>query len=147
MLDIYSRPPNGNLNQIFCSKLKLLRSEIKKNTWANSSVIDLHLTDLHSKQAICLYKINVDPLNVAYNHSLKAINLQLLEFSSLMASWVIQMAKSNRLSQGEDDLKFLYARIRARNSKRNVVVNLSYTMDSSSRDEFIRPIINHFQNM
>ncbi|XP_020672569.1 uncharacterized protein LOC110092388 [Dendrobium catenatum] len=62
----------------------------------------------------------------------------------MLTSWVSQRAKVNWLKNGEEDLKFLFAKIRSRRYKLQTVVNLSL---SNSSLEGIQGIIHHFQDL
>ncbi|KAL0904361.1 hypothetical protein M5K25_026455 [Dendrobium thyrsiflorum] len=119
LLETFSTVPNGNPVIDFCTKLRNLRGLIKTSAWASSNSVQAHLDNLHKLQADCLDKVAVDPLNPTLNANLKSVNTKITESSSYLASWTIQRAKAKWLSQGEVDLKFLYAKIRARNSKKN----------------------------
>ncbi|KAL0923558.1 hypothetical protein M5K25_007620 [Dendrobium thyrsiflorum] len=55
-----------------------------------------------------------NPLDHLLNASLKRISDQLAILQASWASWVSQRAKAKLLSSGEDDLRFLYAKIRSR---------------------------------
>ncbi|KAL0920091.1 hypothetical protein M5K25_009199 [Dendrobium thyrsiflorum] len=145
MLEIFSGASYGNPITDFCNNLRKFRGAIKHFVWAKSTVIQTHLDNLHKSQAECLDKIAVDPLNPILNATLKSLNYKVTEFSSILASWVIQRAKAKWLSHGEDDLKFLYAKIRARNSKNKAITNL--TSIGSTRQEIISYIISHFDGI
>ncbi|KAL0920558.1 hypothetical protein M5K25_009701 [Dendrobium thyrsiflorum] len=138
-------PPNGNPITDFCSKLRHLKSLIKTSDWASSNSVQKYLDNLHKIQANYLDKIAADPMNPTLNANLKSVNTKITEFSSHLASWIIQRAKAKWLSHGEDDLKFLYAKIRARNSKKNSVTNLSSF--GTSQQNNIQNIISHFQSI
>ncbi|KAL0910776.1 hypothetical protein M5K25_018861 [Dendrobium thyrsiflorum] len=122
------KPTRGNPVMDFCSKLRTFRGLIKSHNWANSFLIQTQLAELHVSQATCLDRVSADPLNRDLNASLKSINSKITELASIHASWVIQRAKAKWLLQGEDDLKFLYAKIRARNAKNNAGNALRYSV-------------------
>lgn len=58
--------------------------------------------------------INHDSLNPIFNHYLYNINNKLNNFYVIKDSWIIQRGKANWLSNGEDDLHFLYRKIKIR---------------------------------
>ncbi|KAL0908009.1 hypothetical protein M5K25_022470 [Dendrobium thyrsiflorum] len=145
MLEIFSVSPCGNPIIDFCNKLKKFRGEIKNFDWANSNVIQSHMDKLHKSQADCLDRIAADPLNPILNATLKSLTCKVSEYSSIIASWVIQRAKAKWLSHGEDDLNFLYAKIRARQAKLKAITNL--TSIGSTRQEIISSVISHFEGI
>ncbi|KAI0506993.1 hypothetical protein KFK09_013111 [Dendrobium nobile] len=65
----------------------------------------------------------------------------------MKASWIIQRAKINWLHHGEDDPKFLYAKIRSRLGSFKSVVNLFSCNPITDRNEVINSIIGHFQEL
>ncbi|KAL0921107.1 hypothetical protein M5K25_008142 [Dendrobium thyrsiflorum] len=146
LLDVFSARPIGNYLVDFCSKLKALRSLIKENSWANSNYIMAQLDDLHLQQTMYLEQISLEPMNPSLNNSLKIINQHIATATNRHASWVIQRAKAAWLSQGEDDLKFLYGKIRQRRALNNAAFNLSAST-IPERLEAIRGIILHFQEL
>ncbi|XP_020672720.2 uncharacterized protein LOC110092491 [Dendrobium catenatum] len=120
------------------------KSAVKKENWAHYSNINAQLSNLHREQDFWMAKIQQDPLNSLFNASLKDINCKIVNLSSMMASWVAQRAKVNWLKHGEDDLKFLYAKIRSRRSKMQAANNLCH---SNFNLEGIQDIIRHFQEL
>ncbi|KAL0927427.1 hypothetical protein M5K25_001594 [Dendrobium thyrsiflorum] len=145
VLDVFSISSVGNPISDFCGKLKLLKSRIKREPWANSNAIQDHLDDLYSKQSAYLGLLSTEPDNPSLNSLLKYINKQILDSSHLLSSWIIQRAKASWLSQGEDNLKFLYAKIKRRMALRNSALNLS-TSSSPLRADAVNDIIQHYQN-
>ncbi|KAI0488396.1 hypothetical protein KFK09_028227 [Dendrobium nobile] len=89
----------------------------------------------------------VNPTDGSLGASLKDINFQISEVTSMQASWIIQRAKLNWLHHGEDDLKFLYAKIRSRLGSSKFVVNLFTCNPNSDRGEVLQSIIKHFQEL
>ncbi|KAL0908947.1 hypothetical protein M5K25_023462 [Dendrobium thyrsiflorum] len=145
VLDTFSATPMGNPMIDLCCKLKDLKAKIKTRDWSNSSALHMHLNLLHSKQAECLDRINSDPLNTNLNLTLKDINYAIADSTSMLTSWVSQRVKTKWIRQGEDDLKFLYAKIRARQAGNKAVFNMG-SLHYSSREENIAAIIEHFKN-
>ncbi|KAI0522506.1 hypothetical protein KFK09_004885 [Dendrobium nobile] len=146
LLEVFSAQPIGNPMADFCSKLKRLKSRIKLESWANSNAIQDQLDSLHRRQLECLEQINLDPHNDDLVRHLKSINHNISKTSSLHSSWIIQRAKASWLSQGEDNLKFLYAKIRRRKAYSNAAINLG-TSSNLSRPDTISDIINHFHKL
>ncbi|XP_020694665.2 uncharacterized protein LOC110108378 [Dendrobium catenatum] len=97
-----------------CNTLRQLKGDIKKQQWANSQSINMQLDTLHAKPLDLLALLQLNPLDASLGASLKEINSKITAASSLQANWVIQRAKTKWLIHGEDDLKFLYAKIRNR---------------------------------
>ncbi|XP_028548450.1 uncharacterized protein LOC114578987, partial [Dendrobium catenatum] len=105
------------------------------------------MDELNILQSDCLNSLNLDPLDSTLNANLKAINQKIADFTHMLASWTIQRAKAKWLTQGEEDLKFLYAKIRARQSSNKAVLNLASTFSSSSRQDTVNSIIDHFKTL
>ncbi|XP_028555181.1 uncharacterized protein LOC114580776 [Dendrobium catenatum] len=145
LLSIFAQPIHGNPIHGLYFKLNKLKQNIKLKDWASSSLLSAKLSSLKEHQAICLDKINEDPLNPSLNQTLKCINAQILECSSSWTNWVLQRAKLKWLSQGEDDLKFLYARIRKR--RNHSTSPLVANADPIVRKDLISSIILHFERL
>ncbi|XP_020694937.1 uncharacterized protein LOC110108586 [Dendrobium catenatum] len=146
LLEVFSAQPIGNPMADFCSKLRHLKSRIKLESWTNSNAIQDQLDSLHCIQLKCLEQINLDPHNDDLIRHLKSINHNISKTSSLHSSWIIQRAKASWPSQGEDNLKFLYAKIRRRKVYSNAAINLG-TSSNLSRNDAISDIINHFHKL
>ncbi|KAL0927345.1 hypothetical protein M5K25_001509 [Dendrobium thyrsiflorum] len=93
--------------------------------WANSSIINKHMDMLSYQQMDCLGKLQDNP----HDHFLK----------------IIQRAKLKWLKHGEEDLNFLYAKIRSRQGTCKAVVNLLASTPNFNRNDVINSIIQHFQ--
>ncbi|PKU59193.1 Putative ribonuclease H protein [Dendrobium catenatum] len=65
----------------------------------------------------------------------------------MYASWITQRAKVNWIKNGEEDLKFLYAKIRTRRGSNNSVANLLTNNSASSRSEVINSLIQFYQGL
>ncbi|KAI0508241.1 hypothetical protein KFK09_014376 [Dendrobium nobile] len=145
LLSIFSQPIKGNPILGLYNKLKMLKVRLKGKDWTNSSFLSIHFNSLKEQQSTCLGLLSNDPQNIDLNRQLKGINSQLAECSSSWTNWMLQRAKLKWLSQGEDDLKFLYAKVRRR---RNICSsNLLSTEDSNVRSTLVNSIIEHFQNL
>ncbi|KAI0511350.1 hypothetical protein KFK09_011980 [Dendrobium nobile] len=140
---IISRNPLSHL----CNTLKLLKGDIKKQNWANANSFNSQLDALRTQQLDLLARIDSSPLDASLAGSLKEVNSKISEVSSLHASWVIQQAKANWLHHGEDDLKFLYGKIRSRCGSSKSVVNLFACHPNVTRVEVLQSIIKYFQDL
>ncbi|XP_020690503.2 uncharacterized protein LOC110105345 [Dendrobium catenatum] len=147
ILHLISSPCLGNPLSHLCNSLKNLKGEIKKEKWASSTSVKRHLDSLHQKQRDLLDSLQVDPLNPILNHDYKVNNIALTNFTSLQASWIIQRAKVNWLKHGEDDLKFLFGKIKRRLGSSNSIANLMACNPNSTRAEVITSILHHFQEL
>ncbi|PKU63238.1 Putative ribonuclease H protein [Dendrobium catenatum] len=63
------------------------------------------------------------------------------------ASWLIQRAKENWLKQGEEDLKFLFSKVKRRQGSNKMAVNLFAAFPGSNNREVINCIVQHFQGL
>ncbi|KAL0922736.1 hypothetical protein M5K25_006750 [Dendrobium thyrsiflorum] len=147
LLEIATLPPKGNPISHLCYSLKLIKSSMKNVKWANSSALSKHLETLHKLQYDLLNLLHSDPYNTSIGHKLKEINQNIADHSSLLASWVIQRAKVNWIKYGEDDLKFLYSKIRARSSKKRSFLNLPVLSSQQKFSDGISKTIKHFQEL
>ncbi|PKU59129.1 Putative ribonuclease H protein [Dendrobium catenatum] len=147
LLNAFSKPISGNSLSHFCNSLKVLKGDIKQENWANSNFITTQLDSLNSKQRDILALIDRTPMDPSLAISLKEINYKISEASSSHASWIIQRAKAKWLHHGEDDLKFLYGKIRSRVGSSKSVVNLFSCNPNVSRGEVIHSITTYFQEL
>ncbi|KAL0927368.1 hypothetical protein M5K25_001532 [Dendrobium thyrsiflorum] len=145
LLHVFALPFRGNPILGLYSKLHMLKLLIKKKTWANSSHLSASLADLKLQQANCLSQLSSDPLNRPLNHTLHGINTQISECTSSWVSWIQQRAKLSWLAAGEDNLKFLYTKIRIRRNQG--CSPLVASEDSFARQDQISAIIQHFQSL
>ncbi|KAI0523207.1 hypothetical protein KFK09_005601 [Dendrobium nobile] len=142
-LNIFSKPIRGNPIIGLYGKLKSLKESIKSREWVNSSFLSNQLASLKDQQSSCIGMLNSDPQNADLNQKLKSLNAQLSDCSSSWTNWMLQRAKLKWLAKGEDDLKFLYARIKTR---RNISAStLIASEDSSIRQDLIKSITRHFE--
>ncbi|XP_020698808.2 uncharacterized protein LOC110111333 [Dendrobium catenatum] len=145
LLDIFSQPIRGNPILGLYSKLKNLKLRLKGYDWTNSSLLSNQFISLKEQQSCCLGLLNNDPQNLSLNQRLKGINAQIADCSSSWTNWMLQRAKIKWLSQGEDDLKFLYARVRRR---RNICSSkLVASDDPNVRINMVSSIIEHFEKL
>ncbi|XP_020681050.1 uncharacterized protein LOC110098531 [Dendrobium catenatum] len=140
-------PLSGNPLANFCNSLRSLKQKIKAQKWASSSCVTRHIDFLHATQQSLLDSLHADPSSSSLNQAYKENNAKLAEFMSLQASWIIQRAKVNWLKYGEDDLKFLYAKIRIRMGSKKSVINLFNHNSQTSKEEVTATIINYYQDL
>ncbi|KAI0524589.1 hypothetical protein KFK09_003966 [Dendrobium nobile] len=86
-------------------------------------------------------------MDVSLSSSLIDTNLEISTATSMLSSWIIQRAKTKWLHHGEDDLKFLYAKIWSRLGRSKSVVNLFSCNPNTAREEVIHSIIVYFQKL
>ncbi|PKU70563.1 Putative ribonuclease H protein [Dendrobium catenatum] len=147
ILEVFSKPCLGNPISHFTNNLKQIKIGVKKEVWSSSSCISRHLNVLNAKQAEILDKLQGDPNNLEINHNYKVSTLELSRFNNMLASWIIQRAKVKWLRHGEDDLKFLFAKIRIRRGGANSVGNLLANPSASSRVDVINSLIQYYQGL
>ncbi|XP_020705942.1 uncharacterized protein LOC110116623 [Dendrobium catenatum] len=114
LLNIFQLPDHGNPILSLYKKLKLLKREIKTRNWNSSNHIANKCASLVASQEMCQKMIDNDPLNKELCGDLNRINANINYYNSLHASWTIQRSKIKWLKHGEEDLKFLYSKIRKR---------------------------------
>ncbi|XP_028554798.1 uncharacterized protein LOC114580674 [Dendrobium catenatum] len=119
MLDIFLEPIKGNPLMDFSNKLRKMKASVKTKNWASANSIQLSLHSLQEKQHPLLNFLDCDPSNPTLNVVLKATNGDITYLTSSWTSWVSQRVKAKWLKDGEDDLKFLYSKIRMRKSFNN----------------------------
>ncbi|XP_028548896.1 uncharacterized protein LOC110108864 [Dendrobium catenatum] len=145
LLEVLSLPCSGNSISHFSNCLKFLKDKVKSEDWYSSSCVFRHLDVLNDNHANLLSKLQVDPYNLNLNHSFKVSTVELAKFNSMYASWIVQRAKVNWIRNGEDDLKFLFAKIRTRRGCSNSMINLFANNHSSSRADVVSSLIQYYQ--
>ncbi|PKU67582.1 putative mitochondrial protein [Dendrobium catenatum] len=145
LLRAFSDSVSGNPLSHFSNTLRILKTCIKRESWSSYNAVNRHMDSLLASQKDVLGYLHADPTNPAFNLILKDINAKVVDFSAIHASWVIQRAKVKWLKHGEDDLKFLYGKIRSRRGSTNSVVNLLASSSLVPRAELVASIIHHFQ--
>ncbi|KAI0504504.1 hypothetical protein KFK09_015456 [Dendrobium nobile] len=140
-------PCLGNPLSHFCNTLRSLKNSIKSQPWATSSTVSKHIDNLLLRQKELLDSLQSDPYNPNLNHAFKEVNTELANTSSLQASWIIQRAKVNWLKHGEDDLKFLYAKIRTKTGGTKSVANLLACNPQITRAQVVSSIIQYYQDL
>ncbi|XP_020689773.1 uncharacterized protein LOC110104846 [Dendrobium catenatum] len=131
----------------FYYKLKDLKRKIKTKTWASSSRLKQDLDNLSFEQNLLLSRLQDNPTDPILNATLSFTNRCMADINHAWTEWISQRGKASWLSCGEDDLKFLYARINIRHNV-NLIKSLS-TPDGilTSHQEIKEAAISHFQNL
>ncbi|PKU86740.1 Putative ribonuclease H protein [Dendrobium catenatum] len=147
ILEAFSKNCEGNPISQFMKSLKFLKKEIKCQAWSSSTCVSRHLERLNELQLELMGKLQEEPNNVSICQSLKACSIELSRFNSMLSSWTIQRAKVNWIRYGEDDLKFLYAKIKKRRNAANSVVNFLANESADSNSDVASLIIHYFQGL
>lgn len=147
LLDASSAQCSGNPLSHFCNTMKTIKGEIKKQVWHSSSAVTRHMEALYKEQEVLLGKLQEEPNNNYINLKYREITVDIAKFNNIHASWIIQRAKVNWIRNGEEDLKFLYAKIRIRRGTSNSVVNLLTNNACSSRSDVVKSLIHYFQGL
>ncbi|KAI0519828.1 hypothetical protein KFK09_007289 [Dendrobium nobile] len=103
-------------------KLNYLKKGLKCKKWSSANFLQDKVKLLEHNQDRCLELIQRDPLNTELNATLKEINSSLSFFQKAWTNWIVRRAKANWLANGEDDLGFLYARIKDRGNSNHIKV-------------------------
>ncbi|KAI0524434.1 hypothetical protein KFK09_003803 [Dendrobium nobile] len=124
LLTAFNSPNKASPIYAFYNCLKFLKNKIKGMDWSSSSFLSNAILEAKNHQLQCINALQISPLDHHLNSNLKSAteNLNLLQLE--WSSWIIQRAKSYWLSHGEDDLGFLYAKIRSR-SNMNLIKEIS----------------------
>ncbi|XP_020691184.1 uncharacterized protein LOC110105860 [Dendrobium catenatum] len=96
----------------FYHSLNCLKRILKNKNWASSYFLSSSILELKNKQHNFLLEIEAHPLCGELNHDLKCINENLASLRSSWSSWIFQRAKALWFTHGEDDIGFLYAKLR-----------------------------------
>ncbi|XP_028548227.1 uncharacterized protein LOC114578859 [Dendrobium catenatum] len=138
---------SGNPIVSLYKKLKLLKREIKAINWSNSNLIAKKCALLVEKQSRYQRMVDIDPLNRDLCGDLKKITAEINYYNSLHASWIIQRSKINWLKNGEDDLKFLYSKIRNRKAFNGSSLVAATQHNHDQENSNIPSIIQLFQKL
>ncbi|XP_020681940.1 uncharacterized protein LOC110099198, partial [Dendrobium catenatum] len=111
LLDVFTHPNESSPLCSFSYKLKTLKNAIKFKSWSNASNIQTQIDNLKSQQHSLTTQLQANPLDPYLNCSLKDVNSNLAYYQDTLISWMTQRAKVKCLTNGEDDLKFLYSKI------------------------------------
>ncbi|XP_028547713.1 uncharacterized protein LOC110116364, partial [Dendrobium catenatum] len=147
VLKAFSRPVSASPIAFFYDCLKELKGAIRAKDWSSSNYISKGILEMKSLQQQCINAIQLDPLNHSLNCSLKEANTRLASLNSDWVSWISQRAKAYWLSQGEDDLGFLYAKIRSRKNRNTINEISTSTGTLSSHEDLAHVLISHFKEL
>ncbi|PKU84697.1 Putative ribonuclease H protein [Dendrobium catenatum] len=128
-------------------KLKELKCLLKQKTWAHDHFIKAQLEDLTLKQKTCIEHIQQNPLDPSFNALFKEINHNISYYQEAWNSWITQRAKAKWLQQGEDDLGFLYARIKTRANINRIKEITTDEGHFSSPPDIVKAIVEHFRKL
>ncbi|XP_020678263.1 uncharacterized protein LOC110096582 [Dendrobium catenatum] len=131
----------------FSHSLQCLKRSLKLRHWASSNFLSSSILDLKAKQHSCLLELQKQPLDSLLNSSLKSINENLAALQSHWSSWIAQRAKASWLTQGEDDLGFLFAKLRQRSNKNCIKEITTDEGHFNTHSEVSRAIVSHFKNL
>ncbi|XP_020704825.1 uncharacterized protein LOC110115796 [Dendrobium catenatum] len=131
----------------FYHSLQMLKRAFKNRNWSSSSFLSNALLEIKSKQHQCLAELQANPLDVELNHNLKKINEELASFQANWTSWLAQRAKVLWLTKGEDDLGFLFAKIRSRNNKNCIKEIVTSEGHFITFSDISKAIIKHFESL
>ncbi|XP_020695252.2 uncharacterized protein LOC110108798 [Dendrobium catenatum] len=129
----------------FYHSLHSLKGSLKNRIWASSSYLTNSIHEIKYMQNQCLLDLQSQPLNLELNSNLKCINEKLASLQANWTSWITQKAKALWLTHGEEDVGFLYAKIRSRNN-RNIIKEIT-TGDGHFFDfnDISKAVVNHFK--
>ncbi|KAI0515590.1 hypothetical protein KFK09_008255 [Dendrobium nobile] len=131
----------------FQHSLQWLKRAFKSRNWASSSYLSNAMLDIKSKQKLCLVELQACPLDLELNQKLKSINEELATLQAQWTSWLAQRAKTSWLTRGEDDLGFLFAKIRSRNNKNCIKEITTSEGRFSTFNDISKAIIKHFEGL
>ncbi|KAI0524990.1 hypothetical protein KFK09_004380 [Dendrobium nobile] len=147
VFNVFHRSVDASPIVFFYDCLKQLKLDVKSKRWSSSNYVSNGILELKNRQYQLLSDIQSDPLNPTLNFSLKETNDDLASFQSAWYSWIAQRAKAYWLSLGEDDLGFLYIKIRARKN-RNMIKELDGPVGLiSSQEELAASLITYFKGL
>ncbi|PKU60948.1 Putative ribonuclease H protein [Dendrobium catenatum] len=141
----FEKPVGASPISAFYDSLKFLKCAIRNKNWASANFLSNTILQLKNQQALCLDYIQRDPINPELNLCLKNTNEQLNAAHLAWSSWISQRAKAYWLSQGEDDLGFLYSKIRARGNCNMIKELLTPSGLLSTHSEIAHALVDHFK--
>ncbi|XP_020681566.1 uncharacterized protein LOC110098944, partial [Dendrobium catenatum] len=141
-----SRSPRSSMAS-FCHSLHWLKRTLKNRHWASSSYLSNALLEMKRKQHQCLIDIQSHPLDLEHNHYLKKINDDIASLQAQRTSWIAQRAKASWLTHGEDDLSFLFVKIRSRNNKNNIKEITTSEGHFTKFQDISNAIVKHFEGL
>ncbi|KAI0511714.1 hypothetical protein KFK09_012346 [Dendrobium nobile] len=143
----FSRPLDRSPISDFYQSLRILKNALKGKNWSSSNFLSKAILDVKNSQSRCLYDLQSNPLCQDLNSTLKGINKQLAFLQSAWSSWMSQCAKAYWLTKEEDDMGFLFAKIKVRKNRnilREITTEQGYF---SSQSAMAEAIINHFSSL
>ncbi|PKU59156.1 putative mitochondrial protein [Dendrobium catenatum] len=147
LLNVFNSPNLASPISAFYNCLKALKGKIKGMNWSSSNFLSNAILEAKSHQLQCLNALQSSPLDQGCNSNLNLANDRLNHLQMEWASWIAQRAKSYWLTQGEDDLGFLYAKIRSR-ANRNLIKKISSIRGTiTGHHNIARELIEHFQTL
>ncbi|KAI0501396.1 hypothetical protein KFK09_016341 [Dendrobium nobile] len=147
VLNAFDRHFNCSSIAAFYKSLQILKISLKRKNWSSSCYLLDAMNDLKYKQQQYIVDLQQDPLNLnlnlLYKHSCDNLNI----LSKAWSSWLYQRAKTKWLTNGENDLGFLYAHIRSRNNI-NIIKEITTSEGKfDNKDSIADAIIKHFKEV
>ncbi|XP_028555629.1 uncharacterized protein LOC114580904 [Dendrobium catenatum] len=138
---------NAMLERFHDAFYKILKISLKSKNWSSSCYLLDAINDLKYKQQQYIVDLQENPLNrnlnLLYKQSCDNLNI----LSNAWTSWLSQIAKTNWLRNGENDLGFLFAHIRSRNNI-NVIKEISTSEGKfDNKASIADAIIKHFKEV
>ncbi|KAL0926686.1 hypothetical protein M5K25_002930 [Dendrobium thyrsiflorum] len=147
LLEVFDRPIVGNPIIWLYNSLKMLKCLIKRKGWSSSNHILDKCKSLAKQQSDCQVLLDSYPLNANLCCNYKKISKDLDFYLSSWTSWMVQRGKLKWLAKGEDDLKFLYSRIKRRNTSNSSALSGILLGQGSCAQDNINNIISHFKEL
>ncbi|XP_028549034.1 uncharacterized protein LOC114579204 [Dendrobium catenatum] len=94
-----------------------------------------------------LILIQTNPLDPYLNGKLHHINNRLAHSQAALSSWITQRAKVKWITQGEDDLKFLYSKINVTKNYNKIKAISNDQGTYSTQADIAKVFINHFKTL
>ncbi|KAI0513575.1 hypothetical protein KFK09_009600 [Dendrobium nobile] len=129
----------------FYHSLHSLKRALKNRVWASSSYLSNSIHEIKCMQNQCLLELQSQPLNLELNNNLKCINENLASLQANWTSWITQRAKALWLTHGEEDVGFLFAKIRSRNNRNIIKEITSGDGHFSDFNDISKAVVNHFE--
>ncbi|PKU62559.1 Putative ribonuclease H protein [Dendrobium catenatum] len=147
LINAFGNPYNASPINAFYKCLRQVKTDIKKKNWSSSSFLSMAILEAKRSQLHLLNEIQCNPLDHGLNSALKYANDNLGRLQDNWSSWIKQRAKAYWLSQGEDDLGFLYAKIRARNNRNNIKEIISPNGILSSHSDIAGAFVDYYSEL
>ncbi|XP_020678499.1 uncharacterized protein LOC110096766 [Dendrobium catenatum] len=147
LLNAFGKPFTASPISAFYNYLGDLKSKIKEKRWPFSNFLSGEILEAKKNQMQNLNDIQTNPLDPRLNASLKDSNKTLSHLQANWASWVTRRSKAYWLSQGEDDLGFLYAKIRSIKNLNNIKEVDSPRGRLSSHHDIADAFVRYFKDL